>query len=95
MIFVNKYPSNEVLNIVKMMNIDVKIVEHLSELTKTSYCILMRWQPRRLVGGSGGTNSCSDFQSSVLPARILPRLIAASSRDSVSITLFFVMYWIV
>ena len=64
-------------------------------LTKTSYCILMRWQPRKLVGGSGGTNSCSDFQSSVLPTLILPRLTAASSRLSVSITLFLVMYWIV
>ena len=121
----------------------------------------------RLVGGRGGTKSCSDFQSSVWPARIfpgkvyivarmmmmivriimmifwiimvifriiimifriimmvfrmmmmivriimmtqkiifriimmtqkmiLPRETAASSRDSVSITLFFVMYWIV
>jgi len=64
-------------------------------LTNTSYCIRIMWQPRRLVGGSGGTNSCSDFQSSVSPALIFPRDTAASSRDSVSITLFFVMYWIV
>ena len=66
-----------------------------SRLTKTSYCILMRWQPLKLVGGSGGTNSCSDFQSSVLPTLILPLLTAASSLLSVSITLFLVMYWIV
>ena len=64
-------------------------------LTKTSYWIRMRWQPLRLVGGRGGTNSCSDFQSSVEPAFILPRLIAASSLLSVSMTLFLVMYWIV
>merc|ERR1719333_203977 len=55
----------------------------------------MRWQPLRLVGGRGGTNSCSDFQSSVEPASILPRLMAASSLLSVSITLFLVMYWMV
>merc|ERR1719458_2130421 len=34
-------------------------------MKKTSYCILIIWHPLRLVGGRGGTKSCSDFQSSV------------------------------
>ena len=55
----------------------------------------MRWHPLRLVGGSGGTNSFSFFQSSVSCGRILPRLTDESSRVSVSITLLLVTYWIV
>merc|ERR1712128_240068 len=50
-------------------------------MKNTSYCIRIMWQPLRLVGGSGGTNSCSDFQSSVSPALIFPRDTAASSFD--------------
>lgn len=64
-------------------------------LTKTSYCILMRWHPLRFVGGRGGTNSFSFFQSSVSCGRILPRLTDESSLVSVSITLLLVTYWMV
>lgn len=64
-------------------------------LTKTSYCILMRWHPRRFVGGRGGTYSCSYFQSSVSLDLILPRLTEDSSLVSVWTTLFLDMYWIV
>lgn len=65
------------------------------KLTKTSYCIRMMWQPLKLVGGKGGTYSCSFLQSSVSPALILPRFNEASSRVSVCTTRFFAMYWIV
>ena len=64
-------------------------------LTKTSYWIRIKWQPLRFVGGNGGTNSFSFFQSSVSLYLILPRLMEDSSRVSVSITLLRVMYWMV
>ncbi|KAK4019215.1 hypothetical protein OUZ56_001241 [Daphnia magna] len=59
---------------------------------RTSYCIRMMWQPLKLVGGKGGTYSCSFLQSSVSPALILPRFNEASSRVSVCTTRFFAMY---
>ena len=64
-------------------------------LTNTSYWILIKWHPRRLVGGKGGTKSFSFFQSSVSLYLILPRLMEDSSLVSVSITLLRVMYWMV
>lgn len=55
----------------------------------------MRWHPRRFVGGSGGTYSCSFFHSSVSPGRTFPRLREASSRVSDWMTLPLAMYWTV
>ena len=68
---------------------------YYKSLTKTSYWILIRWQPRRLVGGRGGTNNFSFFQSSVSLNRILPRLTEDNSLVSVSMTLLRVMYCMV
>lgn len=53
-----------------------------NELTNTSYLILIKWHPSRLVGGNGGTYKLSLCHRSEPPDRILPRAITASSRFS-------------
>lgn len=58
-----------------------------STLTNTSYFILIRWHPSRLVGGSGGTYRHSLCHLSDAPERILPRAMTANSLFSNCTTL--------
>ena len=55
----------------------------------------MRWHPRRLVGGNGGTYICSFNHSSPSPGRIFPLETLANSRVSLASTLPRQRYWIV
>ena len=70
-------------------------LKEIKVLTYTSYCILIRLQPLKLVGGSGGMYSISLFQWSVVPGSMRPFWRDASSLVSDWTILFLAVYWIV